>query len=99
MYNDMELRGADHGVLTLAWNLIGGSANLSMYMWFLFQIKKLVDAEQENVPFAKKLRPFVKRKGMLVIFACWNFLEAFLYYRFRFDPQGTVKPAWTDHLG
>jgi len=97
--SNIESQGSDHTVLALAWKLIRGCANLLMYIGFMFQIKSLVDSEQEEIPIMKKLRPILKRKGLLVIFACWIFFEAFLYYRLRFDPQGTVKPSWTDKLG
>ncbi|KUJ12462.1 uncharacterized protein LY89DRAFT_688149 [Mollisia scopiformis] len=36
---------------------------------------------------------------MVLVFPFLNFLVAFLYYRFAYDPHGTYKPAWTENLG
>lgn len=32
-------------------------------------------------------------------FLLLHVLAALLYYKFKFDPQGTIKPIWTDQLG
>ncbi|KAL2073864.1 hypothetical protein VTL71DRAFT_11190 [Oculimacula yallundae] len=38
-------------------------------------------------------------KARLVTFAFMNFVIGLLYYCVRYNPQGTVKPAWTERLG
>ena len=34
-----------------------------------------------------------------ISFALANLILPLLYYRFKYEPTGTVKPAWTDQLG
>jgi hypothetical protein len=36
---------------------------------------------------------------LVILFALINFGSSILYYRFRYDPTGTVKPLWTEKLG
>jgi len=35
----------------------------------------------------------------IIVFAVANLVSSVLYYRFRYDPSGSVKPLWTEKLG
>ena len=37
--------------------------------------------------------------GVGFYFLTLNILAALLYYSFKYHPEGTLKPAWTDQLG
>lgn len=32
-------------------------------------------------------------------FASWHLVTLILFLKLSYDPSGTVKPAWTEHLG
>jgi len=46
--------------------------------------------------FATKVVP---RHLLMIFFALVNLVLSNLYYRFRYDPTGTVKPLWAEELG
>jgi hypothetical protein len=46
--------------------------------------------------FATKVVP---RHLLMIFFALVNLVLFILYYRFRYDPTGTVKPLWVEKLG
>ena len=57
----------------------------------------VISALSNKVVFLQRFNPDGQTFFVALAFA--NFLLAFLYYRFRFDPTGTEKPAWAENLG
>jgi hypothetical protein len=51
------------------------------------------------VPLLNDFDSELEARHRLVIIAFFNFGLAFFYYRFRYDPEGTVKPGWAENLG
>jgi len=46
--------------------------------------------------FATKMVPHHR---LMIFFGLVNLVLSILYYRFRYDPSGTVKPLWAEKLG
>ena len=46
--------------------------------------------------FATKVVPHHR---LMIFFGLVNMVLSILYYRFRYDPTGTVKPLWAEKLG
>lgn len=78
---------------------VRGSTNLLLYIGMSWLIGAFLVPLGQWVPLLKKFNKRAKSHGHLVVFACWNFVQALLYYRLRYDSKGTIKPPWTDNLG
>jgi cation transporter-like permease len=37
--------------------------------------------------------------SLALYFFALSLIAAVLYHRFGYDPEGTIKPAWTEQLG
>lgn len=73
-----------------------GSINLLLYIGLFWLFSALLAA---SIPLLRRFNIMVNSHGYLVVFACWNFIQALLYYRLRYDSKGTIRPPWTDYLG
>jgi hypothetical protein len=79
--------------------LARGSINLLLYIELFWLTKGFLVLLAASIPLLKRLNTLVNSHGYLVVFACWNFIQALLYYSHRYDSKGTIKPPWTDSLG
>ena len=59
------------------------------YLWFSVYVLLAVFAATAVVP----------RHLLMIFFGLLNLVLSILYYRFRYDPTGTVKPLWAEKLG
>jgi hypothetical protein len=76
-----------------------GSINLLLCIGLFWLTKGSLTILAVWIPSMKRLDRWANSHGYLVVFACWNFVQALLYYRLRYDSKGTIKPPWTDNLG
>jgi hypothetical protein len=86
-------------VFKIAQSFSLGGAHLGLFIWVLRCCQKLLALLERTTPSLEGLISLLNSHGHLVVFASWNFLEALLYYRLRYDSKGTIKPSWTDNLG
>jgi hypothetical protein len=75
----------------------GGAAAVCLGILILF-LKGLSSASDMFGPMIW-LKPQPGVPSFIVVFPFFNLLMAFLYYRFVYDPAGTVKSSWTENLG
>ena len=59
------------------------------YLWFSVYVLLAAFAATAVVP----------RHLLMIFFGLLNLVLSILYYRFRYDPTGTVKPLWAEKLG
>jgi hypothetical protein len=78
---------------------IRGTGHVLTLICFLLGARRFLLMLSETYPLLEGLKSVINRHGELVVFACCNFVLAVLYYRIRYDSQGTFKPSWTDNLG
>ncbi len=76
-----------------------GSINLLLYIGLFWLIKGFLARLAMWIALLRRFNRLANSHGYLVVFACWNFVQALLYYRLRYDSTGTIKPSWTDNLG
>ncbi len=76
-----------------------GSINLLLYTGLFWLTKGFLALLAVWIPLLRRFNRLANSHGYLVVFACWNFVQALLYYRLRYDSKGTIKPPWTDNLG
>ncbi len=76
-----------------------GSINLLLYIGLFWLTKGFLALLAVWIPLLRRFNRRIDSHGYLVVFACWNFVQAFLYYRLRYDSRDTIKPPWTDNLG
>ena len=79
--------------------LARGSINLLLYTGLFWLTKGFLALLTVWIPLLRRFNRLANSHGYLVVFACWNFVQALLYYRLRYDSKGTIKPPWTDNLG
>ena len=76
-----------------------GSINLLLLIGLFWLTKGLLALLAVWIPLLGRFNSLANSHGYLVVFVCWNFIQALLYYRLRYDSKGTIKPPWTDYLG
>lgn len=76
-----------------------GGFSLTMCFGLLFLLFTIMSVIFESVPFLSFLKFNDGNYKALLVFPFFNFLVAFLYYCFVYDPTGTAKPSWTENLG
>ena len=106
-------RGVVWGILIPVWMMFGmiipltGIA-LSMCFFGVLQVAALVSLPYREdymlflayvLPAAFFATKVVPRHLLMIFFALVNLVLSILYYRFRYDPTGTVKPLWAGKLG
>jgi hypothetical protein len=79
--------------------LLRGASNLFLFIGALRLLRSTFIGLTEGLSTFERFNSRLKSHGVLIAFACWNFLQALLYYCLRYDPYGTIKPSWTDKLG
>lgn len=65
----------------------------------LFLLFTIMSVLSRKVPFLSFLKFNDGDYRALLVFPFFNFIVALLYYRYAYDPTGTVKPLWTEELG
>ncbi|KAG4442108.1 hypothetical protein IFR05_002394 [Cadophora sp. M221] len=94
-YMDFRLHAADVVAQGLSLSLFFGIPCFAL-------IQYLISGEFRQsgiVPSLSYSSSDLWNKACLITFAVMNFGIAILYYSIRYDPQGTIKPVWTEDLG
>ena len=79
--------------------IIDGGSTLTLCFSLLFLLFTIMSAISKRVGFLSFLKFDDGDYKALLVFPFFNFLVALLYYRYVYDPTGTVKPSWTESLG
>lgn len=84
---------------TISTIIFKGGSNLTLFFGLLFLLFTIMSAISKRVGFLSFLKFDDGDYKALLAFPFLNFLVALLYYRYLYDPTGTVKPSWTENLG
>lgn len=76
-----------------------GVTSIALCFGLLFLLFTIMSVLSKKVPFLGFLKFNDGDYRALLIFPFFNFIVAFLYYRYAYDPIGTVKSLWTEELG
>jgi hypothetical protein len=79
--------------------ILQGGGILSVAIGVFLNCVDLVALGCRKAPFLREWEPTTGWYLYLVTFALTNLVVAALYLGRAYDPQGTVKPAWTEDLG
>ena len=78
---------------------IQGGAAFVLYFGGLFLFLKALSIVANAFYVLRWLKPHAGLPTAVVVFLFFDFLVAFLYYRFEYDPEGTYRPTWAENLG
>lgn len=76
-----------------------GVTSITLCFGLLFLLLTIMSILSKKVPLLGFLKFNDGDYKALLVFPFFNFIVALLYYRYAYDPSGTVKPLWTEALG